>query len=122
MDVGSTDGTQTIIRSVMEGIPGEALERPGKNFRPQPLGGRIEPVRAHTSPGTHLFVIDAADDVVSILLRFAFPKLTKDAYQLKVEDAGTGYLRIHFFRSDLDYRYVGVLHEVLTSPGTRTMG
>ncbi len=121
VDTGSTDGTQAIIRSVMAGTPGEVYERPLEELRPQTAPKRSSLARAHTSPGDYLFVIDA-DDLVVIPPRFAFPPLTKDSYQLRVEDAGTSYLRVHLFRADLDYRYVGVLHEVLTSAGTRTMG
>jgi glycosyltransferase involved in cell wall biosynthesis len=120
VDTGSTDGTQAIIRSVMADIPGELHERPWQNFGHN-RSEAIELARAHTSPGDYLFVIDA-DDVVAFPPRFVFPKLTKDSYQLRVEDAGTSYLRIHLFRADLDYRYVGVLHEVLTSSEKRSMG
>jgi glycosyltransferase involved in cell wall biosynthesis len=120
IDTGSTDGTQAIIRSVMGDIPGELYERPWQNFGHN-RSEAIELARAHTSPGDYLFVIDA-DDVVGFPPRFVLPKLTKDSYQLRVEDAGTSYLRIHLFRADLDYRYVGVLHEVLTSSEKRSMG
>jgi glycosyltransferase involved in cell wall biosynthesis len=118
VDTGSTDGTQAIIRSVMKDIPGELHERPWKDFG----HNRTEAIELARGKGDYLFVIDA-DDVLAIGPRFVMPKLTKDCYQLKVEDAGTGYLRVHFFRSDLDYRYAGVLHEVLLSAaGNRSMG
>ena len=48
--------------------------------------------------------------------------LTLDAYDVRVEDAGSAYYRTHIFRSDLDYRYKGVLHESLVSSGSRTAG
>ncbi|MGO8994440.1 MAG: glycosyltransferase [Polyangiaceae bacterium] len=120
VDTGSTDGTQAIVRSVMKDIPGELYERPWKDFGHNRTEA-IELARAQTKPGDYLFVIDA-DDLLAIPPRFTMPKLTKDAYQLRVEDAGTSYLRIHFFRADLDYRYVGVLHEVLTSAEKRSLG
>ena len=50
------------------------------------------------------------------------PKLTKDAYELRVEDSGTSYMRLHLFRADLDFRYIGVLHEVLKTPERSTRG
>jgi glycosyltransferase involved in cell wall biosynthesis len=117
VDTGSTDGTQAIIRSLMADLPGELHERPWKDFG----HNRSEAIELARGKGDYLFVMDA-DDLVVAPPRFAFPKLTHDSYQLRVEDAGTSYLRLHVFRSNLDYRYVGVLHEVLTSAGTRTMG
>jgi glycosyltransferase involved in cell wall biosynthesis len=117
VDTGSTDGTQTIIRSVMKDIRGELHERPWKDFG----HNRTEAIQLARGKGDYLFVIDA-DDVLAIPPRFAMPKLTKDSYQLRVEDAGTSYLRIHLFRSDLDYYYLGVLHEVLMSAEKRSMG
>ncbi len=120
VDTGSTDGTQAIIRSVMKDVPGELYERPWKDFG----HNRTEAIQlagAQTKPGDYLLVLDA-DDLIVIPPRFEMPALTKDCYQLRVEDAGTSYLRIHLFRADRDYRYVGVLHEVLMSSGTRTMG
>jgi glycosyltransferase involved in cell wall biosynthesis len=114
VDTGSTDGTQTIIRSVLEGIPGELHERPWKNFGHNRTEA-IELARAFTKIGDYLFVIDA-DDVLVLPPRFTMPKLTKDAYDMLVEDCGTTYMRLHVFRADLDFRYVGVLHEVVRTP------
>ncbi len=121
VDTGSTDGTQAIIRSVMQDLPGELHERPWKDFGHNRTEA-IELARAQTSIGDYLFVIDA-DDVLFIPAThppFQMPKLTKDAYELRVEDAGTSYQRLHFFRSDLDFRYTGVLHEVLVSSQKRS--
>jgi tetratricopeptide (TPR) repeat protein len=114
VDTGSTDGTQTIIRSVLQGIPGELHERPWKDFGHNRTEA-IELGRAFTKIGDYLLVIDA-DDVLIVPPRFEMPKLTKDCYELRVEDAGTSYQRLHLFRADLDFRYIGVLHEVLKTP------
>ena len=102
---------------MLKDIPGELHERPWKDFG----HNRTEAIELARGKGDYLFVIDA-DDVLAIPPRFAMPKLTKDSYQLRVEDAGTSYLRIHLFRSDLDYHYLGVLHEVLMSAEKRSMG
>jgi glycosyltransferase involved in cell wall biosynthesis len=115
VDTGSSDGTQTIIRSVMKDIPGELHERPWKDFG----HNRTEALELARGKADYLLVIDA-DDNLAIPPRFAMPKLTKDAYTLLVQDAGTSYWRTHFFRSDLDFRYTGVLHEVLVSPEKRS--
>jgi glycosyltransferase involved in cell wall biosynthesis len=120
VDTGSTDGTQAIIRSVMQGIPGELHERPWKDFGHN-RSEAIELARAQTKPGDYVLVIDA-DDVLLVPPRFQMPKLVKDAYELHVEDSGTSYVRLHLFRADLDFRYVGVLHEVLHTPPNSTRG
>ena len=112
VDTGSADGTQAIIRSVMQDLPGELHERPWKDFGHNRTEA-IELARAR-SDAQYLLVIDADDHLV-IPPRFAMPPLTKDAYTLHVQDSGTSYWRTHLFRSDLDYHYTGVLPEVLIS-------
>jgi glycosyltransferase involved in cell wall biosynthesis len=120
VDTGSTDGTQAIIRSVMKDVPGELYERPWKDFGHNRTEA-IELARNHTKPGDYLLVLDA-DDQILVPPRYSWPKLTKDCYELHVEDAGTSYERLHLFRADLDFRYVGVLHEVLHTPPGSTRG
>jgi tetratricopeptide (TPR) repeat protein len=71
------------------------------------------------SKADYLLVIDA-DDVLVVPAGFVLPVLEKDSYKIRVEDAGTEYWRTHLFRADLDFRYTGVLHEVLTSEQPRT--
>jgi tetratricopeptide (TPR) repeat protein len=43
-------------------------------------------------------------------------------YELRVEDSNVTYHRKHVFRGDLDFRYQGVLHEVLVSSAERKTG
>ena len=113
VDTGSTDGTQAIIKSLLRDVPGELFERPWKDFG----HNRTEAIELARGKADYLFVIDA-DDALVIPPRYVLPQFTKEAYYVQVEDSGTGYWRTHFFRSDLDFRYVGVLHEVLTSSKT----
>jgi glycosyltransferase involved in cell wall biosynthesis len=115
VDTGSTDGTQDLIRSCMGGIPGELHERPWQDFG----HNRTEAIELARGKADFLLVMDA-DDVLGVPAGFVLPPLEKDSYKIRIEDAGTEYWRTHLFRADLDFRYTGVLHEVLTSAEPRT--
>ncbi len=115
VDTGSTDGTQDLVRDAMRGIPGELHERPWKDFG----HNRTEAIELARGKADYLLVIDA-DDVLVVPEGFALPPLEADSYKIRVEDAGTEYWRTHLFRADRDFRYTGVLHEVLTSDKPRT--
>lgn len=117
VDTGSTDGTQDIVRSVMKGVPGELYERPWKDF----AHNRNEAIGLARGRSDYLFVIDA-DDLIDVLPGFMMPRLTEESYFVRVEYADHVYSRLHVFRSDLDFRYVGVLHEVLVSDVKRSYG
>ncbi|MGO9837837.1 MAG: glycosyltransferase [Polyangiaceae bacterium] len=117
VDTGSSDGTQDIVRATMQGIPGELHERPWKDFG----HNRTEAIELARGKADYLLVVDA-DDVLERRGEFTPAALTLDAYEVRVEDAGSAYYRTHIFRSDLDYRYKGVLHESLVSSGPRTAG
>lgn len=114
VDTGSTDATQAIVRETMAGLPGELHERPWIDF----AHNRNEAIALARGAADYLLVIDA-DDTLAYPAGYALPDLTADAYKLLVDDSGTSYWRIHVFRGDRGYRYVGVLHEVLVGEGTR---
>lgn len=115
VDTGSTDGTQDVAREALAGVPGEVFERPWKDF----AHNRNEAIELARGRADYLLTLDA-DDVLVARADFALPSLVSDAYSLLVEDGGTTYWRIHFFRPSAGYRYEGVLHEVLVSDGPRT--
>lgn len=117
VDTGSTDGTQEIVRSVMAGIPGELHERPWVDFG----HNRTEAIELARGKADYDLVIDA-DDVLVAPEKFVMPELTADSYDMKIEDGGTTYFRTQLFRGDLDFRYVGVLHEVVLPAQTRSRG
>ncbi len=110
VDTGSTDGTQQIVRDCMKGLPGELHERPWRDFG----SNRTEALALAKRLGKFVLVIDA-DDTLELAPGFVLPRLTADAYQLLVRDSTTAYWRTHIFNAHLDYRYEGVLHEVLVS-------
>jgi tetratricopeptide (TPR) repeat protein len=115
VDTGSTDGTQDLVRATMRGIPGELHERRWKDF----AHNRNEAIQLARGKAEYLLVIDADDELV-IPHGFALPPLVADSYKLRVEYGATRYWRTHLFRAGLDFRYAGVLHEVLVSDSPRT--
>jgi glycosyltransferase involved in cell wall biosynthesis len=117
VDTGSTDGTQDLVRSYLRGLPGELHERPWKDFG----HNRTEALELARGKADYVLVMDA-DDLLVIPEGFTLPELTLDGYKVRVSDGSTDYLRTHIFRSDRDFRYTGVLHELLTSPQPRTEG
>jgi glycosyltransferase involved in cell wall biosynthesis len=115
VDTGSSDGTQELIKKTLDGIPGELFERPWRDF----ATNRNEAIELARARADYLVVIDA-DDVLVVPDRFKLPELTHDSYQLLVEYGATRYWRTHLFKGALDFKYVGVLHEVLVSDSARS--
>jgi glycosyltransferase involved in cell wall biosynthesis len=114
VDTGSTDGTQDVIRKLMEGVPGELHERPWKDFGTN----RTEAIELATGKADYLLVLDA-DDLLEVKEGFSRRELTLDSYELRIEDHGAVYFRSQVFRADGGFRYVGVIHEGLVPVGRR---
>jgi glycosyltransferase involved in cell wall biosynthesis len=108
VDTGSTDGTQSLIRDTMAGIPGELHERPWRNFG----ANRSEALELARGKADYTLIVDA-DEVLDVSPDFAPPPLTHDAYQLKTELRDLAYYRTELIRSSLPWRWEGVLHEYL---------
>jgi glycosyltransferase involved in cell wall biosynthesis len=107
-DTGSTDGTQDMIRELLADIPGTLFERPWVNF----AHNRTEVLEASRGRCDYNLIIDA-DDVLEITAGRALPPLYADAYAFQISSSGLSYHRKHLVRSDLPWRYVGVLHEYI---------
>ncbi|MFJ3586296.1 glycosyltransferase [Streptomyces sp. NPDC090127] len=106
-DTGSTDGTQELIRTALDGIPGELHEEPWVNF------GHNRSLNVSRARGRadYLLLLDA-----DLVLRQdgPLPPLTADAYLIRHE--GPLEYRIkRLVRGDLPWRYEGVTHEYLTA-------
>ena len=115
-DTGSTDGTQDIVRSVMDGVPGRLLERPWVDFghnRQESLAAARE--LGDARPGDYVLWIDADDSLTGLPVEL--PALSADGYHLEVDDGDTSYSRLHVVRLDRPWTWTGVVHEHLDLPG-----
>ena len=111
VDTGSTDGTQEIIKEFMKGIPGELHERPWVNFE----HNRNEALQLAKGKGDYLLFIDA-DEEFQYAAGFKRPKLDQDYYFITSNYGGSNYERNQLIKSQLDWKWVGVVHEVLVCP------
>ena len=111
LDTGSTDGTQQIIKDFMAGIPGELHEDAFVNFE----YSRNKALDFAKNKADYILFIDA-DEYFRIPKGYVMPKLDKDFYYVTTEFGGTDYARVLLIKNDLNWRWVGVLHEAITCP------
>lgn len=109
VDTGSTDGTQEVIKEFMKDIPGELYERPWKNFE----HNRNEAISLAKDKADYLLIMDA-DDRLEFDPGFTLPALSCGSYRLWIKYGGTTYQRDQLIQTSLPWKWVGVLHEVLT--------
>lgn len=110
VDTGSTDGTQDIIRSCLQNIPGELHERPWRNF----ADNRNEAIDLAVGKASHVLMLDA-DDV--LIVHGKLPQIVEDCYLIRVKHGNLEHHRPHIFRPEIrTYRYEGVVHEYLQGP------
>ena len=124
VDTGSSDNTKMVIQKTMEGIPGELHERPWVNF----AHNRNEALELAQDKGDYVLLIDA-DEVLQYPEDFAFPALEKDLYFILVRQQrdhrspGIGAAdakRDGLINNHLNWKWRGVIHEVITSPDAKT--
>jgi glycosyl transferase family 2 len=119
-DTGSTDGTQQLIRSTLDGVPGQLVERPWVNFghnRQEVLElARSSP---HRSPDDYAIWLDA-DEQLDDLPTSPTP-LDLDGYMMTTVYGRTRYGRLAIIRLDRPWTWRGAIHEHLELPGA-TLG
>ena len=110
-DTGSTDNTKELITEFFKevDIPGELYQDEWKDF-----GHNRSIALAHAfGKSKYLMVFDADDEICG---DFVLPVLTKDSYHFQFGDAnGTSYTRTQIVNNKKRWKYVGVLHEIITS-------
>jgi glycosyltransferase involved in cell wall biosynthesis len=110
VDTGSTDGTQAIIREVLQGIPGELIERPWVNFG----HNRNEALRYAERWADWILLTDA--DMVLVDMGFQKETLNTqiDGYDVIQENHSIRYYNFRLLNSARNWQCVGVTHEYYT--------
>src|SRR5271157_4491428 len=108
VDTGSSDGTQSIIRKCLEGIPGELHERPWVDF----AFNRNEVLALAKGKGDYFLLLDA-DESLDFAQNFIMPGLITDVYYVCVQATDVIIYREFLIKSCLDWKWVGILHEGL---------
>lgn len=111
-DTGSTDDTVNVITTYFNqrDIKGEVLHHTWKNFG----YNRTLALQAAYSKSDYLLIFDADDSIVGDLSSCLPKKLTADKYQL-LFGPGISYTRPLLINNKKHWKFVGVLHEYLTS-------
>jgi len=114
VDTGSTDGTQDLIKEIMNeyGIEGELHERPWVDFG----YNRTESLEYSEGKSDYRLIIDADDVLFVPEGENPFMNLTEDAYKIKIRLNSLAYYRTQLVRGDQKWKYVGVLHEYISGP------
>lgn len=114
-DTGSTDGTQKMVKEFLKDIPGELIEEPWVNFE----YNRNHALDQARGKADYILFIDADEELV-FEEGFKLPTLEKDYYFITSRYGGCSYVRNQLIKSDLNWRWSGVVHEVVHSPQARS--
>ena len=109
-DTGSTDKTKEIISDFFKerNINGELFDDEWKDFG----HNRTLALEHAFGKSKYLLVFDADDEICG---DFVLPNLVLDSYNFQFGDAnGTSYIRTQIINNKKKWKYVGVLHEIIT--------
>ena len=110
-DTGSTDNTIQIIQDFFKdlNIPGELFEDPWQNFG----YNRTKAIEEAFQKTDYLLIFDADDEIIGdFQLPHDFGKY--DSYHVYFGSENFKYLRLPIVNNRKKWRYVGVLHEVIS--------
>lgn len=117
IDTGSLDGTQDVVREVLQEIPGELHERTWVNFEVN----RNEAVSIARNRGDYLLLMDA-DDRLVYPQNFQLPPLTSDYYICPLRHKNRVSQFVLLVNSRFEWRYIGVLHEGIYCESAKNWG
>jgi len=110
-DNGSTDGTQEFIKEFFDakGIEGEVHDVPWVDF-----GHNRSEVLSMCKGKAHYALMIDADDYIEGTLDLDMDKIIEEGYHghaLRIHRGDFTWWRNQIFKTDADWKYVGVLHE-----------
>lgn len=115
VDTGSTDDTVATIEAFMarHQKSGKVVSRPWVDFS----HNRNEALELARPRADFSLFIDA-DETLEVEKGFAIPALHMDAYEIpiRLKNSEMTFYRLQLVSNALPFRYVGVLHEVITCP------
>jgi len=109
-DTGSTDETKNIIYNFFNerNIKGELFDDEWKDFG----HNRTKALEHAFGKSKYLLIFDADDEICG---DFVLPDLIYDSYHFQFGDVnGTSYTRTQIINNNKKWKYVGVLHEIIT--------
>ena len=121
-DTGSTDDTKKIIRKALKGVPGKLHDIPFTDFGQ----ARTEALALAKGSADWLLLLDA-DETVEVhedLLTWlaADPDPDVGAWMVDIQDSGTVWKRPLLVRGNLDWHYIGAVHEYLDHTQVKSRG
>lgn len=108
VDTGSTDGTQALIREIMQGTPGELIEKPWVDF----ATNRNEALEMARTKADYILVLDA-DHKLVVSRTFDKNRLWQDFYMIKLTREGSDHYRPLLISNDRGWFWEGVIHETI---------
>jgi hypothetical protein len=126
LDTGSTDGTQDIIQEVMDGIPGQVIEKPIVTFKDTGIidfaQTRNLGLELASFDTRFLLLLNGDDRLLDVTKLRHFCKEHEQesdgAYYLRVVGCTRGeYSSARLMRTSAGWRYSGATHEVLHGCG-----
>jgi glycosyltransferase involved in cell wall biosynthesis len=112
-DTGSTDGTEQVVKSCLKDIPGEFHHHEWEDF----ATNRNKAYELAKGKADYILIIDA-DDYLIVNDASEFDNLKFPAYKVRFDHGSISYTRVQLLRSDIEAKYIGVLHEYLSIPNT----
>lgn len=110
-DTGSSDNTEEIVTNIMKDIPGEFHHHEWKDFS----HNRNLSLQLSKNKSDYTLIIDA-DDYLQFNNLNIFDNLNQPLYNINIKHDSIIYPRPQLIRNNIDYKYVGVLHEYLEGP------